>query len=71
MAAIKACFHFARIHADLTGAFGLISDNIHKGDLSKNNHFITLQIDGQSPNLFLSNYITKTEKSEASNDITN
>jgi hypothetical protein len=42
-----------------------------KGDLSKNNHFIILQIDGHSPNLFSSNYITKTEKSEASNDITN
>jgi hypothetical protein len=33
-----------------------------KGDLPKNNHFTTLQIDGQSPNLFYSNYITKTEK---------
>jgi hypothetical protein len=42
-----------------------------KGDLPKNNHFITLQIDGQAPNLFYSNYITKTEKSVSSNDITN
>ncbi len=41
------------------------------GDLPNNNHFITLQIDGQSPNLFYSNYITKMEKSVASNDITN
>jgi hypothetical protein len=34
------------------------------GDLSKNNHFITLQVDGHSPspNLLSSNYITKTEK---------
>jgi hypothetical protein len=31
-------------------------------DLPQNIHFITLQIDGQSPNLFYSNYITKTEK---------
>jgi hypothetical protein len=38
---------------------------------SKNNHLITLQIDGQAPNLFYSNYITKMEKSVASNDITN
>ncbi len=46
---------------------------LHKklGDLPNNNHFITLQIDGQSPNLFYSNYITKTKKSVASNDITN
>jgi hypothetical protein len=29
--------------------------------LSNNNHFITLQIDGHSPNLFASNYITKVE----------
>jgi hypothetical protein len=42
-----------------------------KGDLPPQNHFITLQIDAQSPNLFYSNYITKTEKSVASNDITN
>jgi hypothetical protein len=41
------------------------------GDLPQNNHFITLQIDGQSPNLFYSYYITKMEKSVASNDITN
>jgi hypothetical protein len=41
------------------------------GDLPKNNHFITLQIDGQAPNLFYSNYITRTEKSVVSNDITN
>jgi hypothetical protein len=33
-----------------------------KGDLPQNNHFITLQIDGQSPNLFYSNYITEMEK---------
>ncbi len=30
--------------------------------LSNNSHFITLQIDGQSPNLFYSNYITKAKK---------
>ncbi len=35
---------------------------INKGDLSKTNHFITLQIDGQSPNFFSSNYITKNWK---------
>ncbi len=29
--------------------------------LSNNGHFITLQIDGQSPNLFSSNYITKAK----------
>ncbi len=29
--------------------------------LSNNNHFITLQIDGHSPNLVASRYITKTE----------
>jgi hypothetical protein len=45
-------------------------ENYHQGDLPQNNHFITLQIDGQSPNLFYSNYITETEKSLASNDIT-
>jgi hypothetical protein len=33
-----------------------------KGYLPQNNQFVTLQIDGQSPNLFYSNYITKTEK---------
>jgi hypothetical protein len=32
------------------------------GDLPQNNHFITLQIDGQFPNLFYSNNITETEK---------
>jgi hypothetical protein len=36
--------------------------HIKMGDLPQNNHFITLQIDGQSPNLFYSNYITETEK---------
>ncbi len=30
--------------------------------LSNNSHFITLQIDGQSPNLFHSNYITEAKK---------
>jgi hypothetical protein len=35
---------------------------IFLGDLPQNNHFIILQIDGQSPNLFYSNYITETEK---------
>jgi hypothetical protein len=30
--------------------------------LFNNSHFITLQIDGQSPNLFSSNYITKAKK---------
>ncbi len=44
---------------------------IYMGDLPQNNHFITLQIDGQSPNLFYSNYITETKKRVASNDITN
>jgi hypothetical protein len=29
MANIKACFHFGRIHADLTGAIGFIADNIY------------------------------------------
>jgi hypothetical protein len=33
-----------------------------KGKLSDNSQFITLQIDGQSPNLFSSNYITKAKK---------
>jgi hypothetical protein len=32
-----------------------------KEKLSNNNHSITLQIDGHSPNLVASNYITKTE----------
>jgi hypothetical protein len=36
--------------------------NYFLGDLPQNNHFITLQIDGQAPNLFYSNYIAKTEK---------
>jgi hypothetical protein len=30
--------------------------------LSDNSHFITLQIDGQTPNLFYSNYITNAKK---------
>ncbi len=30
--------------------------------LSDNSHFIILQIDGQSPNLFYSNYITEAKK---------
>ncbi len=30
--------------------------------MSANSHFITLQIDGQSPNLFSSNYITEAKK---------
>jgi hypothetical protein len=30
--------------------------------LSNNSHFITLRIDGQSPNLFFSNYITEAKK---------
>ncbi len=38
---------------------------------SMDTHFITLQIDGQLPNLLYSNYITDTEKSVGSNDITN
>jgi hypothetical protein len=29
MAATKACFFFARIHADLTGAFGFIADSLY------------------------------------------
>jgi hypothetical protein len=29
MADIKACFHFGRIHADLTGAFGFIANNLY------------------------------------------
>jgi hypothetical protein len=29
MADIKACFCFGRIHADLTGAFGFIADNLY------------------------------------------
>ena len=29
MADIKACFHFGRIHADLTGAFGFIADGLY------------------------------------------
>jgi hypothetical protein len=33
-----------------------------KEKLSNNSHFITLQIDGQSPNLFNSNYITEAKK---------
>jgi hypothetical protein len=28
LAWIKACFHFGRIHADLTRAFGFIADNL-------------------------------------------
>jgi hypothetical protein len=28
LADIKACFRFARIHADLTGAFGFIADDL-------------------------------------------
>jgi hypothetical protein len=30
--------------------------------MSNNSHFITLQISGQSPNLFSSNYITEAKK---------
>jgi hypothetical protein len=33
-----------------------------KEKLSNNSHFISLQIDGQSPNLFSSNYITEAKK---------
>ncbi len=33
-----------------------------KEKLSDNSHFITLQIDGQSPNLLSSNYITVEKK---------
>ncbi len=29
LADIKACFWFARIHADLTGAFGFLADDIY------------------------------------------
>jgi hypothetical protein len=29
MADIKACFQFGRIHADLTGDFGFIADNLY------------------------------------------
>jgi hypothetical protein len=29
MADIKACFHFGRIHADLTGAFGFIANDLY------------------------------------------
>ncbi len=29
LANIKACFRFARIHADLTGAFGFLADNLY------------------------------------------
>jgi hypothetical protein len=35
---------------------------IIKEKLSDNSHFITLQIDAQSPNLFYSNYITEAKK---------
>ncbi len=40
--------------------FIVILSNMEK--LSDNSHFITLQIDGQSPNLFSSNYITEAKK---------
>jgi hypothetical protein len=43
-------------------AVKIVSQLTKKGDLPKNNHFITLQIEGQSPNLFYSNYITKMGK---------
>ncbi len=33
-----------------------------KEKLSDNSHVITLQIDGQSPNLLSSNYVTKAKK---------
>jgi hypothetical protein len=29
MADIKACFHFGKIHADLTGAFGFIAEDLY------------------------------------------
>ncbi len=29
LADIKACFRFARIHADLTGAFGFLADDLY------------------------------------------
>ncbi len=35
---------------------------IFKEKLSNNSHFITLQIDGQSPNFFSSNYIIEAKK---------
>jgi hypothetical protein len=43
-----------RINTDNYFNTGIMDDVLQKkkGDLPKNNHFITLQIDGQSPNLF-------------------
>jgi hypothetical protein len=53
------------------GIFNVFLLECIKGDLPQKNHFITLQIDGQSPNLFYLNYITETEKNVTSNDTTN
>jgi hypothetical protein len=42
------------------------SNGFNMEKLSENSHFITLQIDGQSPNLFSSNYITEAKKGHSS-----